>query len=126
MSDTTPTSTVIDRYLAAYSETDSTRRQGLIAEAFSADATVADPPLDATGRDGIDEMFAAVQSQFPNHTFRRSSGIDEHHHSARYEWELVAADTTISVAGTDFVRFSGDGLIASVVGFFGPIPRLDQ
>jgi len=126
MSDTTPTSTVIDRYLAAYSETDSTRRRELIAEAFSADATVADPPLDAAGRDGIDEMFAAVQSQFPNHTFRRSSGIDEHHQSGRYEWELVAADSTVSVAGTDFVRLSDDGMIASVVGFFGPIPKAEQ
>lgn len=71
-------------------------------------------------------MFAAVQAQFPNHTFRRSNAIDEHHQSARYEWELVAADSTTSVAGTDFVRLSDDGMIASVVGFFGPIPKIDQ
>ncbi len=119
---TADTTTTIDRYLAAYGETDGARRRALIAESFCADATLADPPLDAAGREGIDELFTAVQSQFPRHTFRRSSGVDEHHQSARYEWELVAADDTVSVSGTDFVRFGSDGLIASVVGFFGPVP----
>lgn len=125
MTNTNPTTTTVDRYLAAYGEPDATRRRALVAEVFTADATVADPPLDAAGHDGIDEMFAAVQSQFANHTFRRTSSVDEHHKAARYEWELVAADGTVSVAGTDFVRFTDDGLIASIVGFFGPIPSDD-
>lgn len=122
MTDTTTTTKIVDRYLAAYSEPDATRRRALIADVFAAHATVADPPLDATGLDGIDAMFAAVQSQFADHTFRRTSGVDEHHNAARYEWELVAADGTISVAGTDFARFTDNGLIASIVGFFGSIP----
>ncbi len=125
MTDTDPITNTIDGYLAAYSEPDATRRRATIAEVFATDATVADPPLDAAGHDGIDEMFAAVQSQFADHTFRRSSGVDEHHDAARYEWELIAADGTISVAGTDFARFTDNGLISSIVGFFGPIPSDD-
>lgn len=66
-------------------------------------------------------MFAAVQAQFPRNAFRRTSIVDQHHDAARYEWELVAPDGTISVTGTDFVRLASDGRLATVVGFFGPV-----
>ena len=115
----------IDTYLAAYSETDQQRRRALIIESFTTDATLADPPLDATGHDGLDSMFAAVQSQFPGHRFRRCTGIDSHHGTARYGWELATDDGIVTVAGTDFVRFAPNGLITTVVGFFGPLPALD-
>jgi hypothetical protein len=126
MSDiTTTTATtataVIDHYLAAYGEPDEARRRQLIAAAFVEDATLADPPIDASGHAAIDQVFAAVQSQFPGNEFRRSSVVDEHHGAARYEWELVAPDGAVSIAGTDFVRFAADGRIESVVGFFGPV-----
>ncbi|MGA9278409.1 nuclear transport factor 2 family protein [Ilumatobacter sp.] len=120
-----PTST-IDRYLDAYGETDADRRLQLISESFTPDATLADPPLDAAGHDGLSAMFAAVQSQFPGHTFMRTSAVDEHHGAARYEWSLAGPDGTVAVIGNDFVRFGSDGKLASVVGFFGPIPTIDQ
>lgn len=121
MSDTTTTS-IIDRYLDAYGQPDTTSRRELIADAFSADAALADPPFETSGHEGLDATFAAVQAQFPGNSFRRTSGIDEHHGWARYDWELVAPDGTVSVAGTDTVRFAPDGRIAAVVGFFGAVP----
>lgn len=124
MTDIDTASHRIDTYLAAYGEPDHTRRRSLIETAFRSDATLADPPLDAAGHDGLDELFAAVQSHFPAHTFRRTSGVDLHHDSARYNWELVAESGEVSVAGTDFVRFGDDDRIAAVVGFFGPAPEL--
>lgn len=118
--------TSVDTYLAAYGETAPLRRKELITSCFAVDATIADPPLDAAGHDGIDDMFATVQQQFPDHMFRRVSDVDTHHGSARYEWELVAGDGSVSVAGTDFVRFGSDGLLVDVVGFFGPTSPLDE
>ncbi len=109
----------IDNYLEAYSETDPARRNQLIADAFTADATLADPPLDAAGHDGLSDMFATVQRQFPNHTFARTSEIDEHHSTARYDWALTASDGTAALTGTDFVRIDADNRLTSVVGFFG-------
>lgn len=130
MSDTTSTSTttitsasaVIDRYLDAYGQSDSALRRELIADAFSDDATLADPPFETSGHAGLDATFAAVQAQFPGNSFRRTSGVEGHHDWARYDWELVAPDGTVSVAGTDTVRFAPDGRIAAVVGFFGAVP----
>lgn len=120
------TTAIIDIYLDAYGETDADRRRQLISEAFTDGATLTDPPLDATGHDALSDMFVAVQGQFPDHTFTRTSNVDEHHGAARYEWSLTAPDGTIAVTGTDFVRFGADNKLASVFGFFGPIPQLDQ
>ncbi len=118
--------TVVDAYLTAYGEPDPARRRALIADSFTPDATVADPPLDGAGHDGVDGLFAAVQSRFPGHTFRRTSAVDAHHGAARYDWELCAGDGTVAVAGTDFVRFADDGRLAGVVGFFGPTPARES
>lgn len=118
------TTVIIDRYLDAYGEADPDRRRQLIADSFTPDATLADPPLDAAGHDGLFDVFAVAQDHFPNHTFARTSEIDEHHGAARYEWSLTAPDGTVAVAGTDFVRFGPDNKLASVVGFFGPIAQV--
>jgi hypothetical protein len=112
----------IDDYLTAYGETDSAQRRALIEQSFTPDATLADPPAAATGHDELDGLFAAVQQQFAGHHFERTSGIDEHHDIARYNWSLVADDGTVAVAGLDVVRFASDGRIDHVVGFFGDVP----
>jgi hypothetical protein len=112
----------IDDYLTAYGETDTVRRRALIQSCFTPDATLADPPAAATGHDELDGMFGAVQQQFPGHHFERTSGIDEHHGTARYTWSLIAADGTVTVAGLDIVHFAADGRLDNVVGFFGDVP----
>jgi hypothetical protein len=115
----TELSATIDTYLAAYGETDPTRRAELIARSWAADGRLIDPPLDAAGHDGIAGMFAAVQSQFPGHTFRRSTEIDAHHDVARYGWQLVAEDGSVTLAGTDIAEVDADGRLVRVTGFFG-------
>ena len=115
---TTSSVDTIEAYLQAYSEPDADRRRELIERAFAPDATLADPPFDATGHDALHVTFGAVLDQYPRHAFRRISDVDEHHQAARYRWQLVGPDGTVAFAGTDVVRFDGAGKIASVVGFF--------
>ena len=119
------TTQVIDTYLEAYGEPDATRRRTLIEQAWAADGVLADPPMDAAGHDGIDEMFAAVQSTFAGHTFRRTSAVDEHHGVARYGWELRAPDGTTALSGMDVASFDRTGRLARVTGWFGELPALD-
>jgi hypothetical protein len=116
----------IDTYLDAYSEPDVDRRTKLVDEVWAEDGRLIDPPLDGSGRAGISEMAAAVQQHYAGHTFRRTSGIDEHHSFARYEWELVAPDGTTALTGLDVAEIGDDGLIRRVVGFLGPIPPKDR
>lgn len=112
----------IDTYLEAYSEADPERRRQLIAHAWSTDGRLIDPPMDASGRDAIHEMAGAVQGQFPDTTFRRTTGIDSHHRYARYGWELVGHDGSAVLDGTDIVHVGEDGKLTTVLGFFGDIP----
>jgi hypothetical protein len=123
MSDTATIESTIDAYLEAYGEPDAARRSELIARVWAVDGQLIDPPLDASGREAIDGMAAAVQAQFPGHRFHRSTDVDAHHGFARYGWELVAADGAVAVTGVDIAEIDGDGL-HRVVGFFGEVlPR---
>lgn len=119
----TDTPTLIATHLEAYGQADPERRRRLIGECWAPDGILADPPLDATGHDGIDALFAAVQGQVPGVTFRRTSGIDEHHGVARYSWDMLAADGTVAASGID-VAHVDDGLLTRVTGFFEPLPEL--
>ena len=114
----------IDTYLAAYGEQEPTTRRRQISECFAADAVLADPPAAAAGHDELDALFAAVQQQFPEHKFVRTSALDEHHDIARYTWALNAPDGTTAVAGMDIAQFGSDGTLARVTGFFGDIGSL--
>ena len=121
----TDVTTTVDTYLAAYNETDAPSRVALLERSFAPDGRLIDPPLDGAGREGISAMMAAVHQQFPGHTFRRATGIDEHHGHLRYGWELLGPDGGVVLAGTDVGELDGNGRLVRVTGFFGPLPELD-
>lgn len=125
MSDTTTLEETIDTHLAAYLERDPERRTALIEQVWASDGHLFDPPLAAQGHDAINEMFAAVQEMFADHTFRRTTGIDAHHGIARYGWELVDASGNIALAGMDVAVVGSDGRLSRVAGFFGDLPARD-
>jgi hypothetical protein len=115
--------TTVDTYLAAYGEPDATARLAQVEQAFTAEGRLVDPPLDGAGRQGISDMMAAVQGVYPAHTFRRVSGIDEHHGFLRFAWELSSPDGTVALTGLDVGEVDEDGRLVAVVGFLGPLPE---
>jgi len=117
--------TTIDTYLEAYGETDADRRIALIERAFATEGHVFDPPIEGAGHAGINDMFATIQGQFAGHSFRRSTGVDSHHGIARYGWELVAGDGSVTLAGMDVAVVNDEGKLSRVAGFFGDMPALD-
>ena len=64
----------------------------------------------------------ALLAQFPQHRFRRSSGIDSHHGFARYAWQLLDRAGTVVLEGQDFAQLDSAGRLAQVAGFFGALP----
>jgi hypothetical protein len=67
-------------------------------------------------------MMGAVLGHYPDHRFRRTTGIDAHHNVARYGWELVDSAGTVALDGTDVAEFDDGGAISRVLGFLGELP----
>ena len=114
----------IDGNLAAYGNPDGAARRAQLEKVWAADGALIDPPIDGTGIAGIDALMAAVQSQFPGHTFRRTSGVDAHHDVARYSWAMVAPDGSVSLEGLDVAVVDAEGRLTKILGFMGPLPAV--
>lgn len=115
--------TTIDTLFAMWNEEDADRRIKLAATVFADDGQLVDPPLEGTGPAGISDMVAAVHGQFPGGRFRRTTGIDAHHDTLRYGWELVGADGAVVTVGLDVAQVGEDGRLRRVNGFLGPLPE---
>jgi hypothetical protein len=79
--------------------------------------------LAAVGHAAISDMAATLQAQFPDHRFRRVSGVDAHHDQLRFAWELVGPDGAVVLAGIDVGEVAEDGRLRRITGFFGELPH---
>ena len=113
--------TLVDTHLAAYAEPDAANRAPLVAQVWSDEGQLIDPPFDGLGHEAIAAMADTVLAHYPGHTFQRTTVVDEHHGFARYGWALVAPDGTPAVTGTDFVQLDDAGRIRRILGFFGDL-----
>jgi hypothetical protein len=112
---------IVETYLAMWNEQDATKRAALIEQAWAPDGHYVDPLLEARGHAQLDAMVAGVRASYPGHRFRATSGVDAHHDEFRVAWELVAPDGSITVGGIDAGALAGDGRLARITGFFGPL-----
>jgi hypothetical protein len=113
--------TAIDIHLTAYCEPDPARRSELVASVWHAEGVLIDPPFEGAGHEAIAAMTDVVLAHYSGHTFRRTTDVDTHHTFARYRWELVDADGTVAVGGTDIVEIDDAGRLVRVIGFFGDL-----
>jgi hypothetical protein len=116
---------LIDRYMAAWNETDEVIRRRLIGETWTANASYIDPLVQAHGRDGIDSMIGDIQQRFASLRFRRVTEVDAHNNCLRFGWELGPESGPAVAGGVDFGTVSEEGLLQSIVGFldFSPFPN---
>jgi hypothetical protein len=114
---------IVERYLAAWNETDAVKRRSLVDGVWAADARYTDPLADAHGRAEIDGLIGAVQQQFPGFVFTLGGAVDAHHDQARFSWHLGPAGAAEPVViGFDVAILDGDGQIRSVYGFLDKVP----
>ena len=111
---------VVDRYIEMWNETDPQRRRELVAQTVTEDARYLDPLMAGEGIDGIAEMIAGAQQQFPGHRFALVAGPDAHHDRVRFTWSLAAYDGDPAATGTDFVTVAEDGRMRAITGFLEP------
>ena len=114
--------TLAERYIAAWNETDDDARRRAVADLWTGDGRYVDPLVEAAGRDGIAATIGAVQAQFPGFVFRLAGPVDGHHEQARFSWELGPEEGPAPIAGFDVAVTDGDGRLRTVLGFLDRVP----
>jgi len=113
---------VVDRYLAAWNETDPGRRRRAIDDLFTGDVRYVDPMASVEGRDALDGLIGAVQQQFPGLVFSSAGPVDAHHEQGRFGWNLGVPGEEPLVIGFDVAELAADGRIQRVLGFLDRVP----
>ncbi|MEX0783910.1 MAG: nuclear transport factor 2 family protein [Dehalococcoidia bacterium] len=112
----------VDTYLASLGQADPAARAAMIATAWTPNGRYVDPARDVTGAEAMEATIAGVQEHTPGATFRRTTGIDQHHEYLRFGWEMVGPDGAVVLAGIDVGSLSEDGKLKGICGFFGDLP----
>ncbi|MGP3962504.1 nuclear transport factor 2 family protein [Nonomuraea sp. 3N208] len=115
-------STLVERYIAAWNETDAGARAKAVADLWTEDATYTDPLADVAGHAGIAAVIEGAQGMFPGLVFTPGVVHEAHHHIARFTWHLGPAGGEPVAIGFDVVEVAEDGRIRKVLGFLDKVP----
>ncbi|WP_089403251.1 nuclear transport factor 2 family protein [Geodermatophilus saharensis] len=120
----TPTvgSAAVERYTAAWRETDAAARRRLLDTCWAGDGVYCDPLVRVEGRDGLSSLIGSFQEENPGARIEVVGGVDEHDGYLRFAWRVLTADGSVALEGTDFGEVDGEGTLRRLVGFFGPLP----
>jgi hypothetical protein len=112
---------VAQRYIALWNETDAARRERLLEADWAADAHYVDPLMQASGREQISALVGAVHQRYPGFRFTLVGKADAHGENLRFTWTLGPSGAQDLIQGTDFVRLDA-GKLAAVTGFLDKVP----
>ncbi|GGT23501.1 nuclear transport factor 2 family protein [Nonomuraea spiralis] len=116
------TTELVERYIAAWNETDADARAKAVAELWTEDATYTDPMAEVAGHAGIAAVIEGAQGMFPGLVFTAGEVFDAHHNIARFTWHLGPAGEEPLAVGFDVVELAEDGRIRRVLGFLDKVP----
>lgn len=114
----------LENYFASWNEPDAGKRAALLEACWAKDGTYTDPTAHVEGREALVAHIGGFlgNPQFKGFSIVRISGIDEHHDSFRFEWEMRNPAGQPITKGMDYGEIDSDGNIRKIVGFFGPFP----
>lgn len=115
---------IVGAYEQAWQQPDAEKRDTLLADAWSKKGVFRDPAGDVSGRAALSKHIGKFHEEFPNTRAERTSKIDFHGRSFRFTWKMVFAKDGRVLEGTDFGEIGADGKIASITGFWQPLPNL--
>jgi uncharacterized protein YndB with AHSA1/START domain len=109
---------VVDEWFAAWSEADAAARTARLSRIAAADVRFSDKYSLLEGLDDLVPHITATQRFMPGLRLQRSGGVRHSQGSLLVEWRAVGDDGQPRGTGTNVFTVRGDGLIASVVGFW--------
>lgn len=114
------TKETVEAYMAAWNEADDGARRKLLDKCWADTGTYTDALADVKGKDELIAQIENFQKQMPGASIALTSAIDEHHGRIRFGWKVVNGPQPME--GIDVGVVSGDGKLASIIGFWGANP----
>lgn len=109
--------TTIDRWFAAWAETDGARRVEALAACTTEGITMQDPWSCLAGRDELSGHIANTHVHMPGIVMRREAAVRHCQGTVLADWKADDGSGKTLQRGTNVVRLAADGRIASVTGF---------
>jgi len=118
----------LENYFKAWAEPDDAARLKLLETAWAENATYTDPSAHVEGRKALVAHIGGFHknSKAQGMSIARASGIQFHHNSFRFQWEMRGPDGKALSPGMDYGEFDDKGMITKIVGFFGPFPEMEK
>jgi hypothetical protein len=117
----TDATSIANRYIALWNETNASRRQGLLADLWTEDGTYIDPLMQGSGHSQIDALISAVHQRFPDFRFSLIGQPDGYGNQVRFSWQLGPEGADGPIKGTDFATLD-NGRLKQVTGFLDQVP----
>jgi hypothetical protein len=112
---------IAENYIRLWNETESSRRERLLADGWAREATYIDPLASVSGHEQINALIGSVQQRFPGFRFTLIKGPEGYGDHLRFGWSLGPAGAAAPIEGSDVVTMH-NGRIASVIGFLDKVP----
>ena len=116
----------LENYFKAWDEPDAVKREAILNPSWAENGTYTDPTVHVAGRDALVAHIEGFASggQTKTMSIVRTTGVDFHHRSFRFGWEMQNASGKTLTSGFDYGEFNDEGQITKIVGFFGPMPKM--
>jgi uncharacterized protein YndB with AHSA1/START domain len=109
---------LVDRFFAAWSETDAGERRSALAAITTDDVAFRDPFAAVAGRDDLVDHIGASQLHMPGMRLVRDGVVRHCQGTALADWKAVGADGSPRGRGSNLFDLSADGRIARAVGLW--------
>jgi hypothetical protein len=113
---------IVLAYAAIWSDPDPKRQRELIAESLTEHARILGPGYQFIGHAAIAAEVQRFNRERPGARAVLASGIDAHHHTARFAVAMVDPGGAVAHEGEDVVLFAADGRIELVLTYWGALP----
>ena len=111
----------IDLYCSAWNEPHHDKRVAILRRVATLDVSYIDPTVDLCGIEMPMWHVDLVAAKYPGSTIARTTAIDSVGPYARFGWRKILSDGKALPDSADIVRFTSDGKLLQVIGFFGPL-----
>jgi len=118
----------LENYFKAWAEPDDAARRTLLEAGWAVDGIYTDPSAHVEGREALVMHIGGFKKNAKANGMNivRTSDIQFHHNSFRFQWEMRGPDGKTLTPGMDYGEFDDKGMITKIVGFFGPFPAMEK